>query len=356
MARTAFVLGGTGFIGSVVARRFVEGGWDVTVASRGQLASPPGLDGIPIRRAELDRTADGELASALGDGVDALVDIVAYSRGDAAQLAALGDRMGTLLVISTGAVYVDGHGRHLFASYRTDPLPDVPVPIPESQATVRPDDETYPGQKAAVEQTLVEANSAPTSIVRAPAVFGPGDVNSREWYFVKRALDGRRHIALHDCGENVYQTVFVENLAELIYLAAEQPANRVINAGDEDPLTALARARLVANAMDHDWAEVLLPGPPPREFGPWDASLHPWSVARPFVFDLSRARDELAYRPVVSHDAAIERTCTWLRDVTAGREWSDVLNAPPEVWETEAAIFDYEAEDEYLRTRLDLTG
>ena len=163
MARTAFVLGGTGFIGSVVARRFVEGGWDVTVASRGQLAAPPELDGIPIRRAELDRSADGELASALGDGVDALVDVVAYSRTDATQLAALGDRLGTLLVISTGAVYVDGHGRHLFASYRTDPLPDVPVPIPESQATVRPDDETYPVQKAAVEQTLVEANSAPTS-------------------------------------------------------------------------------------------------------------------------------------------------------------------------------------------------
>ena len=125
-----------------------------------------------------------------------------------------------------------------------------------------------------------------------------------------------------------------------------------MNAGDLNPMTVLARSRLIACALDHEWAEVLLPGPPPAGRGPWDAAAHPWSVAKLFVFDLSRAVAELGYTPPVSHEQAIERTCEWLVELTSGREWSDVLKPPPEVWETEAALFDYEAEDSYIASWL----
>ena len=352
MARRAFVLGGTGFIGTAVARRFAEAGWNVTVASRGQLPVSPELEQLGVCFEPLDRASEGELEAALADGVDALVDVVACTRADAEQLISLGDAVGTVIAISTGAVYVDAAGRHLWTPYGAESVADIALPISEDQHTVAPDDETYPGQKAAVEETLLALAPAAATVVRAPAVFGPGDSTSREWYFVKRAIDGRKRIALHDRGTNVYQSSFVENLAEVIVLAAEKPGSRVVNAGDVQPLTVLERARLIARALDHDWAEVLLPGPPPAGRGPWDPTAHPWSVAEPFVFDLTRARTEFGYVPPVSHEQAIERTCEWLVNLTHGRDWSEVLRPPPEVWETESALFDYAAEDSYIESWL----
>ena len=352
MSKRAFILGGTGFIGTAVARRFVRAGWNVVVASRGERPVSPDLEELGVRVERVDRTNTGELEKALDDGADALVDIVAYTRADAEQLVAASGNVGTIVAISTGAVYVDASGRHLWTPYGAEAVAEIPDSISEDQRTVAPDDETYPGQKAAMEETLLNLESTAATVVRAPAVYGPGDSTSREWYFVKRALDGRQRIGLHDRGKNVYQCIFVENLAEVIVLAADKPGSRVVNAGDERPLTVLDRSRLIAAALDHDWAELLLPGPPPTGRGPGDATAHPWSVAEPFVFDLTRARRELGYKPPITNERAVELTCEWLVDVTRNREWTDVLGPPPEVWETESLLFDYASEDIYFKSWL----
>ena len=61
----------------------------------------------------------------------------------------------------------------------------------------------------------------------------------------------------------------MQNLAELIRLAAAQPGNRAFNAGDPDPPTTLEICRAVGAAMGHEFE----PGPAPGdEFGnPWGA-------------------------------------------------------------------------------------
>ena len=149
MAKRAFILGGTGFIGTAVARRFVEAGWNVTVASRGQLPVSPEFESLGVHVEQLDRANEGELEAALRDGADALVDIVAYRHADVEQLVDASGNVGTIIAISTGAVYVDADGRHLWTPYGADPVADVAVPISEDQHTVAPDDETYPRRSCA---------------------------------------------------------------------------------------------------------------------------------------------------------------------------------------------------------------
>src|SRR5690348_2812693 len=150
------------------------------------------------------------------------------------QLNRLEDLIGSLVVISTASVYADDEGR-AFDGEGGD-LPRLPVPILETQPTAKPGDETYSTQKAELEQTLL-AGPLPSTLLRACAIHGPGAKLPRELYFVKRAHDGRRRVAIAWKGESRFHTTSVPNLAELIRLAAEQPGDRALNAGDPDPPT-----------------------------------------------------------------------------------------------------------------------
>src|SRR5207248_2678781 len=128
----------------------------------------------------------------------------------------------------------------------------------------------YHTQKVAMEQTLM-AGPLPATIVRPCAVQGPGGRVPRELFLVKRVLDGRRAIPLAYRGESIFHTTSVENLAELVWLAAERPASRILNCGDPDPPSAVRIARTIASILEHEWVEVLLPGPPVGTVGdtPW---------------------------------------------------------------------------------------
>lgn len=80
----------------------------------------------------------GALGAALGDGCDVLVDMVAYGEQHARQLTGLADRIGSAVVISSGAVYEDDRGRSFDTQGEPDGAPRYPVPIPETQRTVAP--------------------------------------------------------------------------------------------------------------------------------------------------------------------------------------------------------------------------
>ena len=343
MARSAFILGGTGLVGQAVVRRLAEGGWDVVAASRGEREVPSDV-AAAARVVTIDRTAD-DLAAAVGDRVDVLVDVVPFRREDAEQLLALKSRVGSLIAISSAAVYADAKGRTLDEATDLESFPELPVPISERQATVAPGDETYATRKAAIERALLGQRTIPATVVRPGAIHGPGDLMSREWYFAKRALDGRRAVVLAHRGASRFQTTAAENLAELVRLAAQRPGTRVFNCGDPDAPTVVEIGRAIAAALDHEWAEVLLSGPPLGSVGD-----HPWGVPRPFVLDTTAAELELGYRPVTTYAAAAPATCEWLRQVTAGREWQEAL---PKLHEHPGELFDYAAEDEFLAS---LTG
>ena len=334
IASTAFIVGGTGQIGRAVARRLTEAGWDVTVGARN---APQDAD-LPFVR--LDRTAEGELESAIGDGVDVLIDVIPLRVEDGAQLCNLAGRVGSVVAISTAGVYADAEGRSL-----SDPGSVFPLPISERQATVSAGPDDYHSTKRAIELALLEAEELRATIVRPCAIHGPGGKQLREWYFVKRALDQRRYVVLAHRGTGRFHTTSVDNLAELVRLAAQRPAARVVNCGDPDPPTAVEIARAIAPIVEAEWTEVLLPAE--EQGGVGD---HPWNAPHPFVLDMTTAEIELGYRPVVRYERAAERTVAWLVEATRDRPWEEVL---PGLAAYPMPLFDYEAEDAFLRS---LTG
>jgi nucleoside-diphosphate-sugar epimerase len=210
----------------------------------------------------------------------------------------------------------------------------MPVPILETQRTAEPGDATYSTRKAELEQMLL-AGPLPTTLLRACAIHGPGAKLPREIFFVKRAVDGRRRVALAWHGESRFHTTSVANLAELIRLAAAKPGDRPLNAGDPDPPTTLEISRAVAEAMAHEFEPVLLPG---------DEYDNPWAAPepKPFVVSMAAAEQQLGYHPVITYPEAVRETCGWLvGELEKGRSWDGTYLE---------GMLDYAAEDEVMAT------
>jgi nucleoside-diphosphate-sugar epimerase len=333
VARRAFLLGGSGQTGRALIPRLRERGWEVVVGSRGEHELTPGVEHVQVDRADTDA-----LRQALGVGADVLVDFVAFEQEHAEQLLALRELIGSLVVISTASVYTDREGRTFDEAKTPEQFPRFPIPISErDQPTVPPGDASYSTKKAAIEQVLLGQTDLPASLIRAGAIYGPGG-SVREWYFVKRVLDGRRLVMLGDRGQSRFHSVSTENLAELIWLAAEHPGRRVVNAGDPGPPTLLEISRAIAAALGHEWTEVLLPtlGEPCET---------PWSCPRPVVLDMTEAAFEVGYRPVTTYERAVPATCEWLVEATKEHPWQELM---PRMAEYLQDAFDYEAEDELL--------
>ena len=320
----AVLIGGNGLIGRAVAPALVRDGWDVVAVSRsGSL--PAGFAELGIEAAQADRADDAQLRAAVGDGADVVVDMVAYSRAHGEQLNRL--PAGSLVVISTGSVYADEEGRALDG---VSELPELPFPIPETQRTAEPGDpDNYSRGKAALEQEVL-AGPLPATVLRPGAIYGPGAQLPRELFFVQRVRDGRRRVALAWRGESHFHTSSAENIAELIRLAAGNPGDRVLNAGDPDPPTTLEICEAIGAALGHEFEPVLLPA---DEYG------NPWGLPadHPCVFDMTAAERELGYRAVTTYPEAVFATCDWLLDeLEGGRDWKETYLGQ---------AYDYVAED-----------
>ena len=339
MAKTAFLLGGTGQTGRALVPRLRDRGWSVVVASRGRRAAIEGLE-LDADFVTVDRADDDALRTALGHGADVLVDFVAFDAAHAEQLLALRDLVGSLVVISSASVYADGEGRTLDEATGPDDFPRLPVPISERQRTIGPGEETYSTKKVALERRLLTSDRLPVTIVRPGAIHGPGGNLPREWHFVKRALDGRQYVVLGDRGSGRFHTTSTENLAALLTIVAERPATQILNCGDPSPPTVLEIARAIASAMKVQWTELLLPRPAAYH----DLGDTPWSVPRSFVLDMTEA-ELLGYRPVTTYAEAVVATSRWLVEVTEGRDWREIW---PDAAERMARSFDYALEDDFV--------
>ncbi|MEU8530556.1 MULTISPECIES: NAD-dependent epimerase/dehydratase family protein [Streptomyces] len=337
----AFVLGATGQVGRAAVRALAADGWEVTAGSR---RGGRGEDRPEIRSVSVDRNDEGALAAALGDGVDVLVDIVAYDAGHGRQLTALADRIGSAVVISSGAVYEDDRGRSFDTQQEPDGFPRYPVPIPETLTTVAPGPSSYSTRKIALERELLAAGGTlPTTLVRAGAIHGPYCPGPREAWFVKRALDGRPVRLLAHGGAARFHPAHVDNLAELIRLAAASPGTRVLNGADPEAPTIAEIGAAIDAVMGVASEQVLIPGEPEGTVG-----LTPWSSAHPIVYDMTAAERELGYRPVVSYADSLPATVEWLAGELTARDWRDAF---PGLVKYGLDFFDYAAEDAWLAAR-----
>ncbi|MGW3939034.1 NAD-dependent epimerase/dehydratase family protein [Streptomyces phaeochromogenes] len=335
------VIGATGQIGRVAVGALATDGWEVTAVSRGGGRDESWPDGV--RTARADRADDSALATAVGDGCDVLVDMVAYGPEHARQLTNLAGRVGSAVVVSSLSVYEDDKGRNFDTQEQPDGFPEYPVPLSEDQRTIAPGEASYSTRKAGLERELLAAAAElPTTLLRAGAIHGAHCRTPRELYFVKRNLDGRRRRVLAYGGKSRFHPASVHNIAELVRLAARKPGARALNAVDPDAPTVAEIAVAVDAVMGVETESVLVDGPAPAE----TVGDTPWSVPHPVVCDMAAAERELGYRAVVRYAETLPDTVAWIERQLAGRDWRE---AYPRMFQNYGDLFDYAAEDAWLR-------
>lgn len=334
--RRAVILGGTGLVGRAVARRLVDAGWLVDLTGRDPRKLPSDLAEAgavfhPVERSDADATA-----RLVGAGADLLVDCLCFTAADARGLLPVLTDVGSAVMLSSKAVYVDSDGNHVNSPVK----PRFNGAVREDQPTLPPDEsgaydsaEGYGANKVAAEQVLLDSGH-PVTVVRASKVHGEGAAPAREWVFVRRVLDRRRVLLLADGGRGVDHPTAAANLACLVETVADRPGARILNSADPDAPDARAIARTIADHLGHSWEEVLLDGSAPADLG-----RTPWSAPNPIVLDMSAA-ESLGYRPAGDHATTVREAVDWLIR-TADEQRA--LNHP-----FFDGRFDYAAEDDYL--------
>ena len=327
---------GAGQIGRAVAETLLDRGWSATLASRNG-GLPAELARRGATAVSLDRAEPGALARALGTGADLLLDTVAFDAADADQLVELSGDAGRIVAISSASVYRDPAGRTLDKA-RENGFPDLPERMTEDQPTVDPGPATYSTRKVAMERRLLDGARAPVTILRPCAIHGPHSCHPREWWFVKRLLDGRARIPLAHRGESRFHTSATVNIAALVAAVADARGTQVLNAVDPDPLSVREIGRTIIAALGRD-AELI----PVPDDGPAGVGATPWSIPRAFTFSDAAART-IGYAPVGAYAETAAPACRWLAD-HAPADWRaafPALAAYP--WN----LFDYAREDAWL--------
>jgi nucleoside-diphosphate-sugar epimerase len=300
-------------------------------------AFPDAMRERGIEEVLVDREVVGALNAAVGGGADAVIDTIAYTPEHARQLHAIQDRVGAFVVISSCSVYRDDDGRTLDEARDTG-FPRFRAAIGETQPTAAPGPETYSTRKVALEQAL-GAIDRPVAILRPGAIHGAGCNAPREWWFVKRALDGRTRVPLAYDGASLFQTTSAANIAELCRIVVDRGASGVFNIGDPEPPSVREIGGFIAEAMGHTWDLV---GLPKHAVGTVGAT--PWSIPRPMLIDTSKA-EAFGYVPVTGYRDAVAATCEDLVRRARQKPWREAF---PGLAAYSAPWFDYAAEDAFL--------
>jgi CDP-paratose 2-epimerase len=146
----------------------------------------------------------------------------------------------------------------------------------------------------------------PTVVFRQSCIygyrqFGVEDQGWVAWFTIAGAL-GRR-VTIYGDGKQVRDVLFVEDLVRAYELAAEKigkVAGRVYNIGG-GPKHSMSLLELLA------MLERMLGKRIPREFGDWRPGDQPV-----FVCDISKARDELGWEPVVGVEEGVRKLYDWV--------------------------------------------
>jgi nucleoside-diphosphate-sugar epimerase len=322
--KRALVFGGSGQTGRAIAAALLDKGWQVDATTRA-LALPPDIAAatrVPHTETRADTIRAGHY--------DAVIDTLAFTADDADDLMAARSDFGQLAVVSTASVYSDANGRGFETG---DGFPAYPDPMPEDQPTVPPGP-GYSAGKVAMERALAGAHAL---ILRPGAIHGIGARHPREWWVLKRLLDGRRRIPLEHQAASLFHTTSAIGMAGFIAHALARQITGTFNIADPDAPTVARIAHNVARAAGREIEVVALTG---ADLAPVGHS--PWSVPRPLHLDLTRAL-ATGWDGGPGHAASMPALCAWM--ATHQHDWKTAF---PVVATYPHDPFDYAAEDQVL--------
>lgn len=171
--RRVLVLGGTAWLGRLVAEGARDVGHEVTVLARG--ASGPAPEGVHVVTADRD-DADG-LVAVTGRPWDVVVELTSTPSRARRAVVALAPTTTRWIAVSTTSVYADT------ATTGGDETAATVVPVDDDD-----EDAPYAEAKVAVERAVVEgAGAGRVLVLRAGLLGGPGDLSGRSGWWPWRA-------------------------------------------------------------------------------------------------------------------------------------------------------------------------
>jgi nucleoside-diphosphate-sugar epimerase len=315
---SAFVTGGSGFIGGALIERLRSEGWDVRALARSDAAA----EKVRARGAE---PAGGDIEDAgsirtAAEGADVAFHAAAKlgDWGDPDEFERLNVK-GTENVIA--ASREAGVRRLVHVGTEAALMAGQPLVHVDEEAPLRPDSPVlYSSSKAKAEQRVRAANGdgLETVVIRPRFVWGKGDTTLLP-AMVEMVRAGRfRWVG---GGRHLTATTHVDNTVEGLWLGATKaPAGSVYFVTDGEPVVFRdfvsrmlgtqgvtipdksvppAVAGTAARATEPLWRALRRPGPPPiTRFAFWVSS-------QECTIDISRAERDLGYRPIRTREEGL---------------------------------------------------
>ncbi len=318
MANSAFVTGGSGFIGGRLISRLVADRWTVRALARshGSAAAVETL-GAEAVRGDLD---DGDSLTAGAEGCDVTFHLAAHL-GDWGPREEFerGNVDGTRNVLA--ASQAARVRRFVHCGTEAALMAGQPLVGVDETAPLRPDSKApYPATKARAEQLVRNANREgfETVVIRPRFVWGEGDTTLVP---TMEEMIEKGRFAWIGGGGNLTSITHVENVVEGLVLGAERGVpGEAYFVTDGEPVVLrefvtemLATKGVVppdrsipgflagpiATISEAAWKLLPLPGAPPI------SHFTAWVMTQECTINISKAQSELSYEPVVTRDQGL---------------------------------------------------
>jgi nucleoside-diphosphate-sugar epimerase len=288
------IIGGTRFVGYLLAWRLLAAGHRVTLLNRGTRPDP---FGNRIERLRADRTAADFGPILAQRQFDAVVDFAAYTGSDARQVVeVLGGKIGHFVFISTGQVYL---------VRRDCPRPskesdyDGPT-IPEPDQPLDKEEWLYGMNKRAAEDVLAQAwatSRFPATRLRLPMVNGERDHFRRIESYLWRILDGGP-ILLPDGGTQPCRHVYGMDVVKAIcnLLLKPDTFGQAYNLCQDEQPTLSELVRLLADKVGAPARTVSVAAARLAEHGLRSEDVSPFSDSWMSRLDAAKAKAQLGFQ------------------------------------------------------------
>jgi nucleoside-diphosphate-sugar epimerase len=242
MAPNALVLGGTSFIGRALVRRLLEGGADVTIATRGTTPDP---FGDSVHRQTIDRSDVGHLnRMARLKAWDVVFDQICYSASDAkAACTAFNGSVGRYVLTSSVVVYDPAPDRKE-ADFDAGGFVEDPQRGLASSAARR-----YAEGKKGAEAVFCRNARFPHVAVRFPNVLGANDASRRLEWHVERVKQGAPVFAPEHAVRQ--SLIWSEDAGRFLAWIGDQTYCGSVNAASADPVAVGELLEMIAAELGH---------------------------------------------------------------------------------------------------------